>query len=81
MAIEGMYDDTTPGRATVGRVVEYNLSSGDAKFVLPWKGNVRWGNEVFNPNREALQLGKMTPEEFLEKAQEGGVKIWAEENE
>ena len=80
VASEGMHDDSSPGMALVARVVEYNLSSGDAKFVYPWKGNVRWGNEVFNPNREALMLGRITPDEFLQKLQEGGMKIWEEEH-
>jgi multiple sugar transport system substrate-binding protein len=81
MPTEGLYDDAEPDVALVAKVQEYNLSSGDAKFLVPWKGNVRWGNEVFVPNLQALQLGELTPEEFLEKLQEGGQKIWAEENE
>jgi multiple sugar transport system substrate-binding protein len=81
VAVEGLFADASPGVASVGRVVEHNLSSGDAKFVFPWKGNVIWGNEVFNPNREALMLGRITPEEFVKKAREGGQKIWKEYNE
>ncbi len=76
----GLYEKESPGLAAAARVVETNLSSGDAKFVQPWSGNVRWGNEVFVPNLQALMLGKITPEDFVKKVHDGGVQIFQEMN-